>query len=128
MTLPSDVRRVLEQPVIAALATVTPHGAPHSVPLWVGLEGEHLAFLTAPGSQKAVNIAAEPRVAISATDPRDAATMIMVRGTVVERVDGEAGWAVIDRIAQKYLGGPYPMRTDRVAFLVRSDRAMRASY
>ncbi|ROR72518.1 pyridoxamine 5'-phosphate oxidase family protein [Bogoriella caseilytica] len=128
MTLPSDVRRVLEQPVIAALATVMPDGAPHSVPLWVGLEGEYLAFLTAPGSQKAVNIAAEPRVAISATDPRDAATMVMVRGTVVERVDGAAGWAVIDRIAQKYLGGPYPLRTDRVAFLVRPDRAMRASY
>jgi hypothetical protein len=49
--------------------------------------------------------------------------MAAIRGRVVERVDGDAGWAIIDRIARKYLGGPYPLREDRVAFLVAADFA-----
>ena len=34
-------------------------------PLWVGLEGDRIAFLTQPGSRKARNVERDPRVAIS---------------------------------------------------------------
>jgi hypothetical protein len=49
--------------------------------------------------------------------------MAAIRGRVVERVDGDAGWAIIDRIAHKYLGGSYQLREDRVAFLVEAEHA-----
>ncbi|WTW92572.1 hypothetical protein OG216_03915 [Streptomycetaceae bacterium NBC_01309] len=49
--------------------------------------------------------------------------MAYLRGRVVETVEGDAGWAIIDRIAQKYIGGPYPLRTDRVVYLIEVERA-----
>jgi hypothetical protein len=54
--LPDDVRALLDGPNYAHLVTVLPNGAPHSVPVWVGLEGDHIAFLTSPGSRKARNL------------------------------------------------------------------------
>ena len=54
--LEPHVRALLEAPNYAHLATVLPDGSPHSVPLWVGLEGDHIVFLTGPDSRKARNI------------------------------------------------------------------------
>jgi hypothetical protein len=39
---------------------------------------------------------------------------------------GGGAWAIIDRIAHKYTGQPYPLRTDRVVFLVEPERAQRS--
>lgn len=128
LTLTDDVRALLEGANVGHLATLLPDGSPHSMPLWVGLEGAHVAFLTAPGSRKARNLELDPRVAISVTDHERPATMAAVRGRVVARLDGEAGWAIIDRIAQKYLGSPYPLREDRVAFLIEPEHALAQAY
>src|SRR3954451_8892735 len=108
MPLPDDVRALLDGPNIAHLATLAPDGSPHSVPLWVGIEGDRVAFLTSPGSRKARNIERDPRVALSVTAHDQPFVMAAVRGRVVARVDGDEGWAIIDRIAHKFIGGPYP--------------------
>jgi PPOX class probable F420-dependent enzyme len=121
--LPDDVRSLVEGANVAHLATLLPDGAPHSVPLWVGLEGDRIAFLTAPGSRKARNVARDPRVSISLTRADDPHTMAQIRGRVVERVEGDAAWAIIDRLSQKYIGAPYPLRSDRVVFLVEPEHA-----
>lgn len=126
--LSEDVRRLLGAPSTAHLATLMPDGSPHSVPVWVGLEGAHVAFLTSPDSRKARNIDRDPRVAISLTNRDGPNDMAFLRGRVVERVDGDAGWAIIDRLAEKYVGGPYPLRTDRVAYLVEVDHAGALSF
>ncbi|WP_344834261.1 pyridoxamine 5'-phosphate oxidase family protein [Nonomuraea dietziae] len=44
--LSPDVRALFEGPNYAHVATVGPDGSPHSVPLWVGVEGDRIAFLT----------------------------------------------------------------------------------
>ncbi len=126
--LPDDVRVLFDGANIAHLATLMPDGSPHSVPLWVGVEGSRIAFLTAPGSRKARNLDGDPRIALSVTDRDRPGTMAAIRGRVVARVDGDAGWAIIDRIAHKYLGGPYPLREDRVAYLVEADHATAHAY
>lgn len=43
----------------------------------------------------------------------------LVRGRIVKRVGGDAGWEIVDRIFATYAGGPYPQREDREAFLVK---------
>lgn len=122
-SIPENVRVLIDGPNYAHIATVLPDGAPHSVPVWVGLEGDRIAFLTSPNSRKARNLAREPRVAISITDRENPHTMAQIRGRVTERVEGDAAWMIIDRISNKYIGQPYALRTDRVVFLIQPDRA-----
>ena len=120
--LPDAVRTLFEGANYAHLATVLPDGGPHCVPLWVGLEGDRIAFLTQPGSRKAKNLERDPRAAISITDQHEPNTMAQVRGRVARRLDGDQGWLVIDRLSHKYTGRPYPVRTDRVVYLVDPER------
>jgi PPOX class probable F420-dependent enzyme len=121
--LPGDVRALFDGPNYAHVATLLPDGAPHSVPVWVGLEGDRIAFLTGPGSRKARNVERDPRLAISVTDRNQPFSMAGIRGRVSERIEGEAAFAVIDRISQKYTGQPYPLRTGRVVYLVEPEQA-----
>jgi PPOX class probable F420-dependent enzyme len=126
--LDDDVRALLDGAPLAHVATLLPDGSPHSVPVWVGVEDGRLAFLTAPGSQKARNLARDPRLCVSLTHESAPATMAQVRGRVVARLEGDDAWPGIDRLAEKYLGMPYPLREDRVLFLVESDRAWSQSF
>jgi len=122
-SLPANVRVLIEGANFAHVATILPDGAPHSVPVWVGLEGERIAFLTSPDSRKARNLAREPRIAISITDRENPHRMAQIRGQVVERIEGETAWRIIDQMSNKYLGMPYPDRSDRVVFLVEPEHA-----
>jgi PPOX class probable F420-dependent enzyme len=122
------VRRLIDGANYAHLATLLPSGAPHSVPLWVGLEGDRIALMTSPNSRKARNLERDPRVALSIIDQARPLVMAMVRGRVTERVEGERGWTIIDRLSQKYLGQPYPLRTDRVVYLIEPEHARSATY
>jgi PPOX class probable F420-dependent enzyme len=121
--LPPEVRALFEGANIAHVATLMPDGAPHSVPLWIGVEGERVVFLSSPSSVKARNLRRDPRVSISITDGAAPHSMAQVRGRVGAILDGDPAWAMIDRIAHKYIGAAYPLRTDRVVFLVDAERA-----
>lgn len=123
MVLPDDVRALLDGPNTAHFASVLADGAPHSAPVWVGLEQERIAVLTSPSSVKARNVERDLRVAISLTARDDPFTMATVRGRVIERLDGLPAWAIIDRISEKYTGAPYSERTDRVVYLIDVEHA-----
>jgi PPOX class probable F420-dependent enzyme len=126
--LPPAVRVLLEGPNQAHLATILPDGAPHSVPLWIGVEGDHVAFLTGPGSRKARNVDVDPRVAISITDREQPFTMATIRGHVNERIEGDRAWEIIDHIATVYTGGPYPEHIDRVVYLVEPEHVITTAF
>jgi hypothetical protein len=49
--------------------------------------------------------------------------MAQVRGRVSERVEGAEAWEIIDRMSHKYIGRPYPLREDRVVFLIEPESA-----
>ena len=94
--LTMDLREVLDGTPIAHVATVLPDGAPHSVPVWIATHQQYVAILTGPGSQKARNLRRDPRVAISLTPAENPFQPITLRGQVVDWLDGEQGWAVVD--------------------------------
>ena len=104
------------------LATLLPDGSPHSVALWVGVEDGRVVFFTQPESRKARNIAADPRVAISVVDRANPYRTGRVRGTVVATREGDAALEVIDRLALKYTGSPFPMRSG-VVYEVEVEKA-----
>lgn len=120
--LEPDVRSALESTSIGHLATVLPDGGPHAVPVWVGTHGDHVAIITGPTSRKARNLRHDPRVALSMTSVDNPYEPIVIRGRVVEWIDGDAGWEIVDRISTKYTGGPYPRDQERVAALIEPDR------
>lgn len=121
--LPDDVVRLLQAPSRAHIATLMPDGAPHSAAVWIDLVGEHVAFQTSPNSRKGKNVAHDPRVAISLTDPDKPNDSAFLRGRVVKVVDGDEGYVLVDRLSTKYLGIPYPLREGQAAYLVQIESA-----
>jgi PPOX class probable F420-dependent enzyme len=117
-----------ERAAVAHIATLLPDGAPHSVPVWVGVEGEHAAVFMIAGSRKDENLQRDPRVAISVTNPAEPLDMATLRGSAVRRLEGEEAMAVVDRISEKYTGGPYEEREGFVAFLIRPERSWSNDY
>lgn len=120
--LDPDVRRVLDGTPIAHLATVLPDGSPHTVPLWIGVHDDRIVFLTGPGSRKARNLRRDPRVALSVAPADNPFDPVIVRGRVVEWLEGDAGWEVVDQLAQKYIGAPYSRELERVVAVIEPER------
>ena len=120
--LDADVRRHLDGTPIAHLATVLPDGSPHTVPLWVATHGDQLVFLTGPHSRKARNLQRDPRVALSLAPADNPFEPVVIRGGVVEWLDGDAAWEIIDQISRKYTGQPYPRGEERVVAVVEVER------
>ena len=116
------MRTLFEGPNYGHIATVLPDGAPHSVPVWIGLEGDRVAFFTGEHTRKGRNLAADPRVAISIVAHDNPYRMASVRGRVVDLVRGDAGMEIVDRIAHRYTGKPFPMR-NMTAYLIEPERS-----
>ena len=114
MPLPDDVRELLDGTNYAHVATVLPDGAPHSVAVWIATHDGRPYFFTQDRSRKARNLARDPRVAISVVDRRNPYRTAWLRGAVAETVTGEAALQLIDKLAIKYTGEPFPMRSGTV--------------
>jgi len=123
MEIPEDVRRFLEKPNVAVLATVSPRGRPQATPVWFMLEGNHVLINTSAGRFKLRNMEANPNVALTIVDPENIYTYVQLRGRVV-KFDREHGARDIDRLSMRYHGRPYRyMPADapekRVSLLIR---------
>jgi PPOX class probable F420-dependent enzyme len=119
-----EVRRILEGPNFAHIATVLPDGGPHSVPIWILFEDERIVFFTQTGTRKARNIEREPRIAMSVLDAENPYRQAWLRGRVVGRRDDPGIWDAIDRMAAKYTGKAFPWRPETtVLYTVEVDRA-----
>ena len=107
MDLPAGLLDLLNQPSPCFVATVMPDGAPQMTQTWVDTDGTHILINTVAGFQKVRNMERDARVALNVADPQDVSRYYAVRGRVTSiTADGAAQH--IDRLAQKYLGGPYP--------------------
>jgi PPOX class probable F420-dependent enzyme len=119
--LDPDLQQLLDGTPIAHVATVLSDGAPHSVPVWIGTHEGSAVIMTGPGSQKARNLRRDPRVAISLTPPDNPFAPVVLRGRIVEWVEGDDGWRIVDEIAQKYIHSPYPREQVRVVGVLAID-------
>ncbi|MDO9394979.1 MAG: TIGR03618 family F420-dependent PPOX class oxidoreductase [Herbiconiux sp.] len=128
MSACEKVRPFFERAAVVHVATLLPDGAPHSVPVWVGVEGEQLAVFMIEGSRKDRNLQGDPRIALSVTRPDEPFDMATVRGTVATRLTGEAAMRVVDRIAVAYTGAAYEQRTGLVAYLIEPTAAWAHDY
>jgi PPOX class probable F420-dependent enzyme len=84
-----------------------PDGSPQLTQTWVDTDGEHILINSVAGFQKVRNIERDPRVALAISDPADPAHYFAVRGRVLD-VTTDGAVEHIEKLAQRYLGGPYP--------------------
>lgn len=120
--LDPDVRRVLDGTSIAHLATVLPDGSPHTTPVYVGTQGDRIVFFTGPDTRKARNLRRDPRLALSIAPVDNPFEPVVVRGKAVEWLEGDAAWEIIDQLATKYTGAPYPRGEERIVAVVEPER------
>jgi PPOX class probable F420-dependent enzyme len=102
---------------VVHLATLRRDGSPQSRPLWTIVHDGHVVFFTQESSPKARQLAADPRVALSVVDRRNAYRSAWVRGRIGRTIEGDDALPVIDRISQAYIGKAFPMRSG-VVFVV----------
>lgn len=125
MELSDELKALLDKPNFAHLASLSATGAPHTIVIWVGREGDHLLFATGSNTVKYKNTRRDPRVSISLVDMHNPYETAHLRGRVVEwRPD--QNFTVMDAISHKYIGKPFPFRAnpeERVALVVEIDKA-----
>ncbi|MDB5395983.1 MAG: pyridoxamine 5-phosphate oxidase [Rhodospirillales bacterium] len=119
IALSDDIKRLLDAPNFAALATLMEDGSPKAEPVWVAREGDHVVIATDRKSIKSINIDRDPRVSLSVTDFANPYEQALIRGRVIEARDDNA-LTILDAMSQKYLGAPFPRRkwSTRVAYIV----------
>lgn len=101
MEIAPVVRRFLEAPRFAVLATVNPDGLPHQSVMWYELQGDVVMMNTLRGRVKDANLRRDPRVSLCVEDGYRFVT-IYGRAELIE--DEEIAQADIAHLAVRYNG------------------------
>ena len=115
--LPPEVRELLSARNMAHVATLMPDGAPQVSPVWITLEGDRLAIFSAQPNLKIANMRRDGRVGVSICDEDNPYRAAVIRGRVVEELEGEEAVAIMDRMSNRYVGSDFPMRTAIVSLI-----------
>ncbi len=107
MELPEPLLALLRGTSTCYLATLLRDGSPQVTQTWVDTDGQHILINSVQSHVKVRNVERDPRVALAVFDPAQPRRYFQVRGRVLG-VNTEGGAEHIERLAQRYLGGPYP--------------------
>jgi PPOX class probable F420-dependent enzyme len=121
LQVPDSHRDLLERALIAHVATVRTDGGPQSNPMWFGWDGERIRLTHTRTRQKFRNLEAEPRIALSITDPDESQRYLEVRG-VVEATEEDQGGRFYRTLRARYgvdPDAPMPDAAARVVVVVR---------
>ncbi|MFB9838563.1 PPOX class F420-dependent oxidoreductase [Actinoallomurus acaciae] len=107
MKLNDDLLTLLRRPSTCYLATTMPDGSPQVTQTWVDTDGEHVLINSVQTHVKTRNIERDPRVAVAVADPDRPSRYFQIRGRVL-KITTEGATDHIEKLAQRYLGTPYP--------------------
>jgi PPOX class probable F420-dependent enzyme len=125
VTLNDEIRRLLDGPNFAVLATLNPDGGPQTSAMWLGRDGDDVLFSTVAGRRKHKNLLRDPRASVVVLDAEDPYNYVELRGRVVS-MDEDVGRAFDTGLSWKYDGkDPDPDRPGAVRLVLRMtvDRA-----
>ena len=118
-------RALFAGPNFAHVATVLRDGTPHTVPVWVDVEGDERVLVSKEESSVACrNLRRDPRVAMSIVNVANPCEYAAARGRVVEVRGGPEALRWVRQLAVKYTGEPYPepMSGPLAVFVVELER------
>ncbi len=127
MRIPDDHRDLLDQPVVAMLATAESDGHVAVSPIWMELvDDSTVRFSSLATTLKSRHLVENRYAALCLLDPNDPYRFLELRGVVTE-IATEGAHDHLDTMAQRYLGrSPYPghdYSAHRFLFTMRVDRA-----
>jgi PPOX class probable F420-dependent enzyme len=104
--IPDEARALVESSALAHLVTLEADGRPQMSCVWVGMDGDDIAFASLGPRRKLDNIARDPRVALSIEGSEFNAMglkqYLVVHGTA--RIEEGGGPELLQRLAHTYLG------------------------
>ena len=118
MVLNDEIRRLLDGPHFAVLATLNPDGGPQTSAMWVGRDGDDVLFSTVAGRRKHRNLQRDPRASVTILDSADPYNYVELRGRVTFTED--VGRKFDIGLSHKYDGkDPDPDRPGAVRLIIR---------
>jgi PPOX class probable F420-dependent enzyme len=99
-TFEPDVRAFLEQPWIGRLATNSPDGYPHCVPLWYALDGDDVVIISERKTAKVSNLVRDARAVVTVGGEPERGPAYMMRGRVMMSDDPDHVW--LRRMTERY--------------------------
>jgi PPOX class probable F420-dependent enzyme len=119
MKPPESHLDLVERPLFAHLATVRQDGGPQVNPMWFLWDpAEEVIKLTHTKTRHNYRyIQADPRVALSITDPDDQYRYLQVRG-IVEKVEDDPTGAFYNVLSTRYRGHPIEVRDKDVRVIM----------
>ena len=106
MTIPQEVRSLIESGCPAHFVTLNADGSPHVTLIWIGLDGDEVVAAHLPENRKVKNIRRDPRVAISLQANSKSAMGLAEYAVLYGRAQIEEGGApeLLQRLAEVYMG------------------------
>jgi PPOX class probable F420-dependent enzyme len=109
VAIPPSLRRVLQDKTYGHVITFDSKGQPHTTMVWLDGEGDEVSFNTAEGRLKPKHLRRDPRIIISAQDPKDPQAYAVFHGKA--RITEAGADAQIDKLAKRFMGvDKYPYR------------------
>jgi PPOX class probable F420-dependent enzyme len=99
--LTDEMRRFLDEPRFAVLATVNPDGSPQQTVMWYRLDGDEILMNTRRGRKKDRNLARDARVSLCVADGY---TYLTLTGSLEVDENPESGQSGIHQLAVRYHG------------------------
>ena len=118
--LPDAIRRFLEAPRFATVATLLPDGSPHQAVIWYELDGDGILINSRRGRRWPGNLERDPRISMAVYDDAAPEHWVGLRGVAEVIRTGPPALLDIQALARRYGGNPDEyVGQDRVTFHIR---------
>lgn len=117
IAIPDEVRELLDAPNYVHLSTLRADGSPRNHVVWAWVEDDLVIVGARKDSAKGKDMQRDPRVALSVVDMEDPYRMAALRGQVVQ-IRPEDDYELMDRLAIKYTGVPFPCHEPGLVYFV----------
>ena len=119
-TVPDDLVDLLTTDRIGHVAANRADGSIAMYLMWVDWDGEHVLTSSPMGSRKGDHWRRDPNVTLSVVALNDQWRYLIIRGRVTE-IRPDENLEFINRMSQRYTGGPYVRNSPREVFVITPD-------